>query len=215
MRDYTYTSINHTVWAVIEGNVVIIAACIPGLRSFVQHIRSRCVQDRRPPPIRLGSKISQQYLSNTSTTLPSPISLRRMEPRPSGSVSGSLQAPKSRAYHRNSLAMIESQQAVQDEADVEWGQGYGNIKGKERAKSDEKVETDVGDKDVEDSRGRVRGMEAGEATEVDDRDIGTVGDVEREREVQELREILEENKAEERRSWLEKVRERVDKRMTV
>ncbi|KAL8787227.1 MAG: hypothetical protein Q9213_002338 [Squamulea squamosa] len=191
------------------------AACIPGLRPLVKHIRSRCVQDQRPAPIHLESKTSQQDLSNPSTTLPSPISLRRMEPRPSGSVCGSLQVPKPRAYRENSLAIIDSRQTVQDEVDIEWRQGYGNGKGKEKASTDEEVETGDRDDDVGYRRGRARGMEAGEATEVDSRDIGTVGDVEREREVQELREILEENKAEERRSWLEKMRERVDKRMTL
>ena len=58
-------------------------------------------------------------------------------------------------------------------------------------------------------------MEAGEAVEVDGRDIGPIGDAERDSQVQELREILEENRVEDRQSWLIKMRERVDKRMTI
>ncbi|KAL8758037.1 MAG: hypothetical protein Q9199_001767 [Rusavskia elegans] len=206
-QDYTYTSINHTTWAIIEGNVIIIAACIPGLRPFVKHVRSRFTKDDRPPPLHLDPKSTQHDSSIASTALPSPLSLRRMEPRSSGSVCGSLSTPIPKAYRQNSLAKIESTLAAPEEVDVGWQQEHGRGK--------EKVKADGNDEEYEARRGRTGGMEAGEAVEVDSGDIRTIGDVERDSQVQELREILEENRIEDRQSWLMKMRERVDKRMTM
>ncbi|KAL8851202.1 MAG: hypothetical protein Q9221_003833 [Calogaya cf. arnoldii] len=208
-EDYTYGSIKHTIWAVIESNVIIVAACMPDLVPFFKHLRSRSTKNRRPPPLDLGPK-SSQYNSNASTALSSPLSQRRMEPRPSGSVSGSLTVPKSRAYRQNSLARIESTVDAPDKVDIEWQQGYGNEEGNVKiAKEDEE--------DAE-RRGRTRTsrMEAGEAVEVNGRDVGTIGDLERDDQLQELREVLDENSVVvDRQSWLEKMRERVDKRMTI
>ncbi|KAI4256003.1 MAG: hypothetical protein L6R42_006441, partial [Xanthoria sp. 1 TBL-2021] len=169
----------------IEGNVIIIAACIPGLRPFVKHVRSRFTKDDRPPPLHLDHKSTQHDSSIASTALPSPLSLRRMEPRSSGSVCGSLSTPIPKAYRQNSLAKIESTLAAPEEMDVGWQQEHGRGK--------EKVKADGNDEEYEARRGRTGGMEAGEAVEVDSGDIGTIGDVERDSQVQELREILEEN----------------------
>ncbi|KAL8855314.1 MAG: hypothetical protein Q9178_008028 [Gyalolechia marmorata] len=157
-RDYTYTTINHTMWAV------------------------------------------------ASTALASPLSARRKEPRSSGSVCGSLPTPGPRVYRQDSLARIDSTPGAEDEGEIVWQQGYG--KGKEKAAMEGKFD------DLEDQRSRTCGMEAGEAVEVDSQDIETDGDVERQREVQELREILQ-GRSEARRSWLERVRGMVDKRMTI
>lgn len=129
-----------------------------------------------------------------------------MEPRSSGSVCGSLSTPIPKAYRQNSLAKIESTLAA-PEGDVGWQQEHGRRK--------EKVKADGNDEEYEARRGRTGGMEAGEAVEVDSGDVGTIGDVERDSQVQELREILEDNRIEDRQSWLMKMRERVDKRMTM
>ncbi|KAL8648139.1 MAG: hypothetical protein Q9226_006124 [Calogaya cf. arnoldii] len=204
----TDASIKHTIWAVIEGNVIIIAACIPDLVPFFRHLRSHFTENHRPPPLDLDPK-SSQYTSNASTALSSPLSQRRMEPRPSGSVSGSLTAPKSKAYRQNSLARIESTVNAPDEVDIEWQQGYRNEVGNLK----------IAEEDQEDAerRGRTKTsrMEAGEAVEVNGQNVGTIGDVERDGQLQELREVLDENRVVDRQSWLEKMRERVDKRMTI
>ena len=183
------------------------AACIPGLRPFVKHVRSRFRKIQRPQPLQLHPKASQFDSFIASTALPSPLSLRRMEPRSSGSVSGSVPTPSLIAYRQNSLARLESIVVAMEEADI--GQPQDHRKGKEK----------VGIKRIgeenEERRGRTGGLEAGEAVEVDERDLGTVGDVERDDQMQELREILDENRVEDRQSWLIKMRERVDKRMTI
>ncbi|KAL8905989.1 MAG: hypothetical protein Q9171_006453 [Xanthocarpia ochracea] len=201
------TTINHTMWAVMEGNVIIIAACLPGLRPFVKFGRSRSTKRHRPPPLLLGSTASHINLSNASTALPTPLSARRKEPRSSGSVCGSLSTPSPRVYRHSNLARVESTPGAGDEGEIVWQQGYG--KGKEKAETAGKFG------DLEDQRGKTRGMEAGEAVEVDSQDIEIDGDLERQREVQELREILQESRPEARRSWLERVRGMADKRMTI
>lgn len=129
-----------------------------------------------------------------------------MEPRSSGSASGSLYAPVAKVYRQNSLAMIESTVAAPEETDRLQQEQEGE---------EEKVNSDGNDEEYEERRGRTGRMEAGEAVEVDGRDIGPIGDAERDSQVQELREILEENRVEDRQSWLIKMRERVDKRMTI
>ncbi|KAL8891635.1 MAG: hypothetical protein Q9215_001403 [Flavoplaca cf. flavocitrina] len=206
-QDYTYISINHTKCAVIEGNLIIMAACIPGLRPFVKHVRSRFRKIHRPQPLQLHPKASQLDSSIASTALPSPLSLRRMEPRSSGSVSGSVPTPSLIAYRQNSLARLESIVVAMEEADI--GQQQDHRKGKEKVDIKR-----IGEENGE-RRGRTGGLEAGEAVEIDERDIGTVGDVERDDQIQELREILDEDRVEDRQSWLIKMRERVDKRMTI
>lgn len=130
-----------------------------------------------------------------------------MEPRSSGSVSGSVPTPSAIARRQNSLARIESIAVAMEEADI--GQQQDHWKGKE------KVDIKRIGEESEERRGRTGGLKAGEAVEVDERDIGTVGDVERHDQIQELKEILDENRVEDRQSWLIKMRERVDKRMTI
>ncbi len=130
-----------------------------------------------------------------------------MEPRSSGSVSGSLSAPAAKVYRQNSLARIESTVAAAEETD--------RSQPEQGEEEEGKLNPDGNDEENEERRGRTGRMEAGEAVEVDGRDIGPIGDAERDSQVQELREILEENRIEDRQSWLIKMRERVDKRMTI
>ena len=130
-----------------------------------------------------------------------------MEPRSSGSVSGSLSAPTAKVYRQNSLARIESTVAAAEETD--------RSQPEQGEEEEGKLNPDGNDEENEERRGRTGRMEAGEAVEVDGRDIGPIGDAERDSQVQELREILEENRVEDRQSWLIKMRERVDKRMTI
>ncbi|KAL8673204.1 MAG: hypothetical protein Q9168_002356 [Polycauliona sp. 1 TL-2023] len=207
VQDYPYASILHTVWSVIECNVIIIAACIPGLRPFVKYVRSRFAKKRQPTPLYLHPKTSLHDLSMASTALPSPLSLRRMEPRSSGSVSGSLPGRPPKVYRQNSLARIESTAWAPDEATIEWQPGY--------REGEKNMGTHKHGEEKEEARGRPGGLEAGEAIEVDGRDLGTDEDSERDSQVQDLREILDENRVEYRQSWLDKMRARVDKRMTI
>ncbi|KAL8676410.1 MAG: hypothetical protein Q9186_007074 [Xanthomendoza sp. 1 TL-2023] len=270
--DYTYASIHHTLWAVIEGNVIIIAACLPGLRPFVKYVRTRDFvknspslpshfvparlrKTQPPPPLALGHKTSQHKLSDASSSLPSPLSARRMEPRPSGSVSGSLQAPSHKVYRLSSLERIESKLEVPDERIIKWQPGFGsgaedmaettngeegetieekrNSVGSIEAKEgdqeieeqnddDEPASIEVGEQteDFEEMRGRAGRRETREIVEEVDENMiessSAVGEDERrESQVQELREILEEGRASARQSWIEQIRERVDKRMTL
>ncbi|KAL8727666.1 MAG: hypothetical protein Q9166_005902 [cf. Caloplaca sp. 2 TL-2023] len=224
LKDYTYKSINHTMWAVIEGNAIIIAACIPGLCPFVKYVHSKNLTENltrhlpscflpsslrekhRPSPLPLGCKSSQHNASDASTSLPTPLSPRRMEPRSSGSVSGSLHPTNHRLYRQNSFARIESTSGRPEEVDF----GYGCF-GKE------KKMTNVSEKgkEVEEPRGTTGSKGAGQVVEMCKGNSGVDEEEERENEVQGLREMLEENRAEKRMSWLEKVRARVDKRMTI
>lgn len=174
-----------------------------------------------------------------------------MEPRPSGSVSGSFDSLNHRVYRQKSLERNERNEAALKDKTLVWQPGFGE--GKEMARITEKSEV------VEETRGRTTGVAAAEqdepeqdekaeegdrigeaeaskesgevggdwdwtfgmdvveAVEVDINEGMIAGDEvkRRESQVQELREILEEGRAEARRSWMEKVRERVDKRMTI
>ncbi|KAL8953813.1 MAG: hypothetical protein Q9222_000322 [Ikaeria aurantiellina] len=91
--------------AVIEGNVIIIAACVPGLRPFFKHLR----RNGLPQSFRIQK--GQRFGSATSdaSTFITPLSPRRMEPRSSGSVSQQgTQRANWKAYGQNSLERIES-----------------------------------------------------------------------------------------------------------
>ncbi|KAL9598279.1 MAG: hypothetical protein Q9219_004580 [cf. Caloplaca sp. 3 TL-2023] len=105
-KDFTYSSITYTIWVVIEGNAIIIAACIPGLRPFVKYLRGRTRRKRLPKPLIINKQIN---VTSDTSALSSPISPRRMEPRISGSVSHSLHPPIRWEYRKESLARIESE----------------------------------------------------------------------------------------------------------
>ncbi|KAL8962956.1 MAG: hypothetical protein Q9193_000713 [Seirophora villosa] len=94
LPDITYTSIIHTIWVVIEVNVIIITACVPGLRPFVKHLRDKVSRKPLPPPMQIQKESNQ---NSGASAQPSPASIRRMEPRSSGSVSHGLQPPDHRA----------------------------------------------------------------------------------------------------------------------
>ncbi|KAL8699741.1 MAG: hypothetical protein Q9201_005824 [Fulgogasparrea decipioides] len=125
LKDYTYSLINHTMWAVLEGNAIIIAACIPGLRPFIKYIRRKQYlrKPNHPAPLNLRK---ERHLDSDISALPSPVSVRRMEPRSSGSVSSvGLQLPNHKAYRQNSLAPIMS-----NTGDVEVGVDEGREEGR-------------------------------------------------------------------------------------
>lgn len=77
----------------IQSNLIIIATCVPSFRPFVKYLCDKRHRNPIPPPLQIP-KPSEHY-SGTSD-LPSPVSARRMEPRPSGSVSHSLHPPEHR-----------------------------------------------------------------------------------------------------------------------
>ncbi|KAL8711748.1 MAG: hypothetical protein Q9220_003919 [cf. Caloplaca sp. 1 TL-2023] len=121
--------------AVIEGNVIIIAACIPGLRPFFKHVRRNGLPHslRSPKTQRLGSATSD------ASTFITPLSPRRMEPRSSGSVSqqGMQQGVNWKAYRQNSLKRIESGLgATQGDAEQRGEGAEEKGKGKEREKQE-------------------------------------------------------------------------------
>ncbi|KAL8799716.1 MAG: hypothetical protein Q9182_005694 [Xanthomendoza sp. 2 TL-2023] len=299
VKDYTYSSINHTLWAVIEGNVIIIAACLPDLRPFVKHVCSKnLVKDtlsspssslparlrktHLPPPLPLGHKTSQPKMSDASTSFPSPLSPRRMEPRPCGSVSGSLQPPDYKTYRLNSFERLESNQRTQNEKFIGWRPGFCGADGEvaetnEREGKVEEERRSVGAIDIEKRNEAIEGeknedparteadaeqageteaieeigkddpasaepageneeqrgrtgkpnpadaveavdetkMERGVAVEEEEEEAEGEEQQRRESQVQELREFLAESRASARQSWIEQVRERVDKRMTI
>ncbi|KAL8707934.1 MAG: hypothetical protein Q9225_007681 [Loekoesia sp. 1 TL-2023] len=116
-QDFTYSSITYLIWAVIEGDAIIISACIPGLRPFVKYLSEKKTHHkRRPKPLQLDKQINT--ISDASV-LSTPVSARRMTPRSSGSVSHGLYPPNCKAYRQQSLAPIES-----NTNDLEW-QGLG------------------------------------------------------------------------------------------
>ncbi|KAL9596668.1 MAG: hypothetical protein Q9179_004540 [Wetmoreana sp. 5 TL-2023] len=120
-----HSLINHTMWAVLEGNAIIIAACIPGLRPFIKYIRRKQYlrKPNHPAPLNLRK---ERHLDSDISALPSPVSVRRMEPRSSGSVSSvGLQLPNHKAYRQNSLAPIMS-----NTGDVEVGVDEGREEGR-------------------------------------------------------------------------------------
>ncbi|KAI4116604.1 MAG: hypothetical protein LQ345_003010 [Seirophora villosa] len=94
LQDITYTSITHTIWVVIEVNVIIITACVPGLRPFVKHLRGKASRKPLAPPLQIQKESNQ---NSGASAQPSPVSTRRMEPRSSGSVSHGLQPLDHRA----------------------------------------------------------------------------------------------------------------------
>lgn len=64
----------------IEGNVIIITACVPGLRPFVKYLRHRFNWGRQPDILEIPKKSNR----NSEITVPaSSVSLRRMEPQSS------------------------------------------------------------------------------------------------------------------------------------
>ncbi|KAI4087642.1 MAG: hypothetical protein LQ344_006640 [Seirophora lacunosa] len=94
LQDITYTSITHTIWVVIEVDVIIITACVPGLRPFVKHLCDMASRKPLPPPLQIQKESNQ---NSGASAQPSPVSTRRMEPRSSGSVSHGLQPLDHRA----------------------------------------------------------------------------------------------------------------------
>ncbi|KAL8805532.1 MAG: hypothetical protein Q9182_001901 [Xanthomendoza sp. 2 TL-2023] len=83
LEDFTYYSIDYTIWVVMEGDVFIITACVPGLRPFVKHLRDRLNQ--RSQPDQDSKEPNGMGIDSAATALSSPSSTRRMEPRSSGS----------------------------------------------------------------------------------------------------------------------------------
>ncbi|KAL8805241.1 MAG: hypothetical protein Q9200_005513 [Gallowayella weberi] len=246
--------------AIIEGNVIIIAACLPDLRPFVKHVRSKdlvkntlSLPSSVPPPLPLGHKTSQHKISDASTSLPSPLSPRRMEPRPSGSVSGSLQPPDYKTYRLNSFERLESNQRAQNEKFIGWRPGFDGAEGdmaemnemdgkneerrsvggiEAQQRNEAVVEEEHGEasaeqtEENEEKRGRTGqpgpaddiAVEVIDENTVESGAVDPAGEEEEERrasQVQELREILAESRASARQSWIEEIRERVDKRMTI
>ncbi|KAL8632303.1 hypothetical protein Q9189_001975 [Teloschistes chrysophthalmus] len=92
---------------ILEGNAIIIATCIPGLRPFFKLLRRKYFARKRrhlPPPLILHKDL---HLPSDSSALSSPISPRRMEPRGCGSVSAPVpKGPNHKAYRQKSLAPI-------------------------------------------------------------------------------------------------------------
>ncbi|KAL8815527.1 MAG: hypothetical protein Q9223_005336 [Gallowayella weberi] len=248
------------VYLIIEGNVIIIAACLPDLRPFVKHVRSKdlvkntlSLPSSVPPPLPLGHKTSQHKMSDASTSLPSPLSPRRMEPRPSGSVSGSLQPPDYKTYRLNSFERLESNQRAQNEKFIGWRPGFDGAEGdmaemnemdgkneerrsvggiEAQQRNEAVVEEEHGEasaeqtEENEEKRGRTGqpgpaddiAVEVIDENTVESGAVDPAGEEEEERrasQVQELREILAESRASARQSWIEEIRERVDKRMTI
>ncbi|KAL9010508.1 MAG: hypothetical protein Q9173_004569 [Seirophora scorigena] len=101
LQDFTYTSITHTTWVVIEVDVIIITACVPGLRPFVKHLCDKASHKPLPPPLQIQKESKQNSGPSAQT---SPVSIRRMEPRSSGSVSHGLQSLDHKASGGKSLA---------------------------------------------------------------------------------------------------------------
>ncbi|KAL8671553.1 MAG: hypothetical protein Q9168_003938 [Polycauliona sp. 1 TL-2023] len=81
--DFTYASVDYTVWVVIEANIFIITSCIPRLRPFVKHLRQK-FNDRGVSNVALTPKKSER---NSEITVPaSSISLNRMKPQCASSI---------------------------------------------------------------------------------------------------------------------------------
>ncbi|KAL8954199.1 MAG: hypothetical protein Q9183_007270, partial [Haloplaca sp. 2 TL-2023] len=103
------SAVNHTMWAVLEGNAIVIASCIPSLRPFTKYLRQQYTtrNRRRPDPLTLHKE--RHLNSADATILPSPISPARMQPRSSGSVSSNtLRLPPNKIHRQNSLQPIQS-----------------------------------------------------------------------------------------------------------
>ncbi|KAL8753995.1 MAG: hypothetical protein Q9199_004644 [Rusavskia elegans] len=100
--DFTYSSIDYTIWVVIEGDVIIIAACVPGLRPFVKHLRQKYQTNQRqipntPQPPKKSNR-------NSEITVPaSSVSLPRTEPPPAGSISHSEQTLATRRVSKERM----------------------------------------------------------------------------------------------------------------
>ncbi|KAL8777561.1 MAG: hypothetical protein Q9194_002488 [Teloschistes cf. exilis] len=103
---------------ILEGNAIIIATCIPGLRPFFKLLRRKYLirqRRHRPPPLTLHKDL-HLHLPSDASALSSPISPRRMEPRCCGSLgSANLRAPNHKAYRQRSLAPISP-----NLPDVDW-----------------------------------------------------------------------------------------------
>ncbi|KAL8685268.1 MAG: hypothetical protein Q9218_007870 [Villophora microphyllina] len=96
---------------VLEGNAIIIAACIPGLRPFVKYIREKYFHRKghRPAPLMLHKDHHLSSVTSGPSVPSTPISPRRMEPRSSGSISSvGLKLPNHKVYRQRSLAPILS-----------------------------------------------------------------------------------------------------------
>ncbi|KAL8769668.1 MAG: hypothetical protein Q9209_004465 [Squamulea sp. 1 TL-2023] len=96
-------TINYVYFAIRD--VVIISACVPGLRPFIKHLRQKNNRAQYPD----GLQDPKQLRNSSEITGPSSISLRRKEQRDSGSTSNSDQPPPNHdAYKQRSLEPIRS-----------------------------------------------------------------------------------------------------------
>ncbi|KAL8842255.1 MAG: hypothetical protein Q9170_000581 [Blastenia crenularia] len=111
-EDFSYSGVTYTMWAVIEGDAIIITACIPGLRPFVKHFCKKNHSNHRPNPLQIDPQL--KAISDVSA-LSTPVSPRRMQPRASGSVSHGLQPPSDEANRQRSMA-----RAMSSPNDLEW-----------------------------------------------------------------------------------------------
>ncbi|KAL8992507.1 MAG: hypothetical protein Q9169_007048 [Polycauliona sp. 2 TL-2023] len=89
--DFTYTSVDYTVWVVIEADIFIITACIPGLRAFVKYLRQKISDGRILPSAAIPTP--KKSNRNSEITVPaSSLSLNQVEPQSAASVAQSQQS---------------------------------------------------------------------------------------------------------------------------
>ncbi|KAL8786819.1 MAG: hypothetical protein Q9213_002556 [Squamulea squamosa] len=112
--------------AVIEGDVIIITACVPGLRPFVKHLRQKTKRNQCLDNLQAPKRLS----SNSGIVGPSSVSIQRTEPQGSGSISHSDQLPRNHtAYKCRSLERIPSKM---EDADKQAFEGWRALEGDKR-----------------------------------------------------------------------------------
>ncbi|KAI4086342.1 MAG: hypothetical protein LQ339_009049 [Xanthoria mediterranea] len=142
LDDFTYDTIEYSLWAAclsIEGNVIIITACVPGLRPFVKYLRHQFDWGRQPDILEIPKKSNR----NSEITVPaSSVSLHRMEPQPASfNNPGNNAPPESPVSTRDTQKLIAP--AVQPE-DVE-NQAFESRRESEDHKWRKEENTPVGD----------------------------------------------------------------------
>ncbi|KAI4277662.1 MAG: hypothetical protein L6R38_005404, partial [Xanthoria sp. 2 TBL-2021] len=96
------SSIDYTIWVVIEGDVIIISACVPGLRPFVKYLRQKYQSNQRQIPN--TPQPSKKSNRNSEITVPaSSVSLPRKEPLPAGSIGHSEQTAATRRVSKEGM----------------------------------------------------------------------------------------------------------------